>query len=309
MMHLHDPVPDVRDFRGDVHPEIVDILERCLAKDREDRYQSAAELSADLKRAIAYLGGQPTSIRIPKTDGKAPPPSQPKPSDQAQGKPVPVMQSASQPKPPPARTQAPSAPVTQPKPSSSRRGMWLLGAGLVGILCIAAVLVIGNSLFKGILQASDRPTSTFFPTRATDSTTQSVVLNATETVPPTISPTETAIPTDTAIPLTPTPTTPYVLITGIRIENNKYVVDYEVHNFPQSPSLHVHMFFNTVPPEQAGMPGGGPWKLTWGKYGDPPFTQYGPADRPARATQLCSLVANPNHSIQLGTGNCVDLPQ
>jgi hypothetical protein len=123
---------------------------------------------------------------------------------------------------------------------------------------------------------------------------------------PTSSPTNP--PTDTPVPLTPTPTTPYVLITGIRIENNKYVVDYEVHNFPESPSLHVHMFFNTVPPEQAGYPNAGPWKLTWGRYGDPPFTQYGPANRPASATQMCALVANPNHSVILESGNCFDLP-
>ena len=119
----------------------------------------------------------------------------------------------------------------------------------------------------------------------------------------------TVTPTDTPIPSTPTPSTPYVLITGIRIENNKYVVDYEVHNFPESPSLHVHMFFDTVPPEQAGMPNSGPWKLTWGAYGDPPFTQYGPANRPAQATQMCALVANPNHTVILNTGNCFDLPQ
>jgi hypothetical protein len=100
-----------------------------------------------------------------------------------------------------------------------------------------------------------------------------------------------------------------VLITGIWIENNKYIVDYEVYNFPESPSLHVHMFFDTVPPEQAGMPGSGPWKLTWGAYGNPPFTQYGPSNRPVQATRMCALVANPNHSVQLNTGNCVDLPQ
>jgi len=68
------------------------------------------------------------------------------------------------------------------------------------------------------------------------------------------------------------------------------------------------MFFNTVPPEQAGSPASGPWKLTWGQYGDPPFTQYGVANRPAAASQMCALVANPNHSVILGTGNCMDLP-
>jgi hypothetical protein len=97
-----------------------------------------------------------------------------------------------------------------------------------------------------------------------------------------------------------------VVITAIRVDGSFYAVDYEVHNFTDS--LHVHIFFNNVPPEQAGSPGSGPWKLTWGSYGNPPFTQYTIASRPANATQMCSLVANSNHSIQLNSGNCVDLP-
>ncbi|GIK75069.1 MAG: hypothetical protein BroJett021_40570 [Chloroflexota bacterium] len=71
------------------------------------------------------------------------------------------------------------------------------------------------------------------------------------------------------------------------------------------PGDHVHFFFDTVPPEQAGMLGSGPWFV----YGGPsPFTGYGAADRPLGATRLCVLVANPDHSIILGSGNCVDLP-
>ena len=122
-------------------------------------------------------------------------------------------------------------------------------------------------------------------------------------------PTET--PTETPVPYTPTPETPYVVITGISIDSsNYYVVDYEVHNFPSdTPGMHVHMFFNTVPPDQAGVPGSGPWKLTWGRYGDPPFKQYTVSNRPSGATQMCSLVANPNHTVQPNSGNCMDLPE
>jgi hypothetical protein len=69
--------------------------------------------------------------------------------------------------------------------------------------------------------------------------------------------------------------------------------------------MHVHFFFNTVSVEQAGSPGSGPWYL----YGGPrPFTKYSEADRPADATQMCALVANNNHSIIPGSGNCMNLP-
>jgi hypothetical protein len=139
---------------------------------------------------------------------------------------------------------------------------------------------------------------------ATEALTDTAVPEPTATIEPTASPTETTVPP------TPTPDTPYVVITDINLDNNYYyVVDYEVHNYPEgSPGMHVHMFFDTVPPDQAGSPGSGPWKLTWGQYGDPPFMQYGESDKPSGATQMCALVANPNHSVQPNSGNCVDLP-
>ncbi len=84
-------------------------------------------------------------------------------------------------------------------------------------------------------------------------------------------------------------------------------MDYEVFGYRQQlPGRHVHFFFDTVPQREAGVPGGGPWII----YGGPsPFTGYAVADRPASATQMCILVANPDHSVIRGTGNCVDLPR
>jgi hypothetical protein len=92
-------------------------------------------------------------------------------------------------------------------------------------------------------------------------------------------------------------------------ENNNYVVDFDAYNYePALPGEHVHFFFDTVAPEDAGTPGSGPWKL----YGGPsPFTGYAFADRPFGpygAEQMCILVANPDHSVLLNSGNCVKLP-
>jgi hypothetical protein len=71
------------------------------------------------------------------------------------------------------------------------------------------------------------------------------------------------------------------------------------------PGMHVHFFWDTVSQENAGSPGSGPWKL----YGGPrPFDQYRVSDRPTNATKMCALVANANHSIQINSGNCFDLP-
>jgi hypothetical protein len=138
--------------------------------------------------------------------------------------------------------------------------------------------------------------------------TQAVAITPTIGLP-TETPTPTLVPTET---LTPTPTIPvgipFSRINAITIEGDRYVVDYETFEFTEKISattLHVHFFFDTVPPEEAGTPGQGPWKL----YGGPrPFKDYLLSNRPLNATKMCILVANPNHSVQPNSGNCVQLP-
>ena len=127
-----------------------------------------------------------------------------------------------------------------------------------------------------------------------------IAAESTATLPPTDIPTVAPTVTPTYPPL-------YVRINSITVNgSNQYVVEYETFGYTeQLPGQHVHFFFNTVPPEQAGMPGSGPWIV----YGGPrPFTKYRVSDRPANATQMCALVANPNHSVIADSGNCVDLP-
>ena len=321
MMHLNDPVPDVRDFRKDAPPELAEILEKSLAKDRNDRYLSAAEMAADLRRALAYMGGQPTSIRpkptaqpaativeVPTVQpattverSEAVPQPVPKPVAQTVVEPVPAAGSQSQPLPAASSVSAP--PVS--RPAVPRQTILAIGGGLAALLCIGVVFVIGNRVLANIgSPATNTPTQTIALATDTSAATEAAVVLASETPAFTETPAETPTPEVTA-----TPEGPYVAITDIQVQGNLYAVDYVVGNFPEEANLHVHIFFDTVPPEQAGSPASGPWKLTYGVYGDPPFTQYGIANRPAGATQMCSLVANPDHSVILGTGNCVDLPQ
>lgn len=101
-------------------------------------------------------------------------------------------------------------------------------------------------------------------------------------------------------------------INRIWVQDGRYFVDFETFGFtPQLPGQHVHFFFDSVPPEQAGMPGSGPWQLypaAAGQPGSSPFTLLTVASRPPNANQLCILVANADHSVNQGTGNCVALP-
>jgi hypothetical protein len=99
----------------------------------------------------------------------------------------------------------------------------------------------------------------------------------------------------------------YSIIKDITVnEQDLYIVDYETSEYTeQLPGQHLHFFFNTVPPERAGYPSDALWYV-WG--GPRPFNGFLVSDRPEFATQMCILVANPDHSVQPNSGNCFLLP-
>ncbi|MCJ7661847.1 MAG: S8 family serine peptidase [Anaerolineales bacterium] len=95
-------------------------------------------------------------------------------------------------------------------------------------------------------------------------------------------------------------------ITDIQIVNTEFVVSFQTFDFiPQLAGQHVHFFFDSVSPDEAGIPGSGPWKVY---AGSSPFTEYATKDRPEISQQMCILVANPDHSVIQGSGNCYALP-
>ncbi len=319
MMHMNDPVPNARSLNPDVPDALVAVINKALAKNPDQRFQTAAQMAAALRNALTQSSASATSAPVSTMIDESPlaaagPGATMFETPAGKGTivesaPIPTPQGTmveSGPMPAPRGTIVESSPLpAQPaaaRPSPAKKGGLALPAIIGGVLVFGCLLVGGifaaTRLFGGgTASPAEDPSAAVVSTEAP---TEAFSELATE------APTE--IPTETPIPATPTPSTPYVVITNIRVENSVYIVDYEVHNF-DTPGMHVHMFFNNVPPEQAGSPGAGPWKLTWGSYGDPPFTQYILANRPSNATQMCALVANPNHSIQLNSGNCVDLPE
>jgi serine/threonine protein kinase len=395
MMHLSDPVPDLRDLRPGVPAVVVEIIQKAMAKDPADRYQSAAELAAALRTAQAQLRetavkpeamesatvvDDRTTIEAP---GSTPPPL---PEVFRQPDNATLMDSSpgvgSIPASPPAGWQEASPkkaseststgdtgpmPVLRPQTGSQRvistgsRGVsesgshaarqtttpperlrpaqtgqtaanvglpkalpWaLLAAGGAGFLLLA-VLVVGVVLLGLRAGGGDGSNQALLAVQAsqTAGALALIVEAATPTASATSGPTATSTltPTATLQPTvthtqppteTPTVTVPpgilYVRINRISVnDQNRYVVEYETFEYTEVlPGLHVHFFFDTVPPEQAGLPGRGPWIL----YGGPrPFTGYSVSDRPAAAEQMCALVANADHSVQANSGNCFKLP-
>jgi serine/threonine protein kinase len=314
MMHINDPVPNLKHINPEAPDALMAVINKALAKDPNDRYQTAAEMAAAL-RNINVTGAKAASATMidesPLAAGAAATmyerPVESKGTVVESG-PLPtpygtIIESDSYQKPITTGTSSAVRPTTTGYVAPAKKSGLALPLILGGLLVGACVIVGGIFLASNLLGGPTSPTEP--PVVIADNTEAP---SATEE-PITVLPTDTEIPTETPIPFTPTPDTPFVVITGIRSEAGVYVVDYEVNNFPDASNLHVHIFFNNIPPEQAGSPGSGPWKLTWGSYGDPPFTQYIVSSRPSNATQMCALVANPNHSIQLNTGNCVDLPE
>lgn len=339
MMHINDPVPDVKQVNPDVSPQLVAVINKALAKSREDRYQTAGEMAAALK-AVLGLPAEipPTAAAI--SDATVVEEALPAIEEpEAEADPSPgatvveaavvagavqqtahpdTQQTVAEPvTPPPAvpPTPPPAAPA-EPAGSSGIFGIKPLYLIIGGVILIGIILAIvfGGSLFDGgddglpVPVAS--PTDVEQVIEATPSLT-SVPTDTSTPAPPTATFTPTTSPT---ITLTPTQTVPpgipYVRINDITIdEASHYVVEYETFEFIEeisSTTLHVHFFFDTVTPEQAGVPGSGPWIL----YGGPrPFTGYTTSAKPAEATEMCALVANPNHSIQMGSGMCFLLPE
>ena len=181
---------------------------------------------------------------------------------------------------------------------------WMVGAGVLGLLCIIGVVVVGGYAMSNF--SSPEPVETETSTAMVENTATIAPTDTPVPVQPSDTPEPTPVPTDTPLPTATYPPL-YVRINEITLNSSgQYVVAYETFGYTEKlPGMHVHFFFDTVPPEQAGVPGSGPWIL----YGGPrPFTKYRESDRPGAATQMCALVANANHSIIMESGNCMDLP-
>jgi serine/threonine protein kinase len=334
MRHLNDPVPDVRDLRPDIPAEVVAVINKSLEKDRNHRYRSAEEMAGDLRRILSGLevervsSGAPVSATGLPADEPATEVISPAAPDNAT-EPVMVTAAAYTPlnddsdpatlveedatvsdmdmtlpeTPEQAEPAVAASPVVlpeEPRPAvkTSLSPMLLFAGGGIALLLI---LVAGWYLFRNGLTASPIPTATETPTHTPSptSTEAAILLVNTDVPTSTMTPTITPTATQTLPPL-------YVRINNITIRDDRYVVEYETFGYTEIlPGQHVHFFFNTVPPELAGSPATSPWFV----YGGPrPFDGYRLSNRPAAATQMCALVANPNHTIILESGNCLDLP-
>lgn len=57
LMHVNDPIPDIRQHDANIPHSLADIIEKALSKEPEKRYQSAAEMATALETANIQLQG------------------------------------------------------------------------------------------------------------------------------------------------------------------------------------------------------------------------------------------------------------
>lgn len=160
LQHMNDPIPSVRSVDLHLSPAVDKVLQRLMAKDPEDRYQTAQDLISDLElleKAPARL--DPTTIVLPK---------------------IPLA--------------ALDKPKTQPREPEERRlslPLILLVIGLIIIIGGGAYMVgVNNNIFAKIAFL-DLSTETPTPTETSTST---------ETLAPTETATETETETHTPSP-------------------------------------------------------------------------------------------------------------
>jgi serine/threonine-protein kinase len=328
MMHINDPIPDLQEINPDVPHELVAVINKALAKSKDERYQTAGEMAAALNATSERHAIIPPPATLDATIVEEPLPLvgvaaataveatrlEPELTSEET-----AIEAGLPPSPP-----ADSGIAIGEQTTRRIKPLYLIGGGVIIILGLIGIFFGGPFLFNlfsgdsgdGSPEIVVPPTQD--PNQIAMAVTQTLTSTPTDTVtliPPTstTTPTPTTTPTITPSPtLTPTPTVPpgipFARINNITInDQNRYVVEYETFEFIEMIpcNLHVHFYFDTVSQENAGAPNSGPWLA----YGGPrPFTGYLVSDRPAEAKRMCIIVANSNNTIHQNSGYCVDLP-
>ena len=189
---VHEPLPSLLEIDPDLPIDIVQIIEKSLAKSADDRYQSADEFLEAVQAAQMALGERPFGSTVISATRR--------------------MQSEAETLVPEAETAVPEPETAvKPSPSPISTNRWPLYAGL-GVL---ALLIIAGGIWFSQREPSDNdgvvnlPTATIASTEtavveATATTIVEAVVDPTQTVAPTVVEEATAVPTETPIPPTPT---------------------------------------------------------------------------------------------------------
>ncbi|KAA3659702.1 MAG: hypothetical protein DWQ04_21510 [Chloroflexi bacterium] len=144
MKHVNEQPPLPMEFNPDVPLDLQEIVLKALAKNPDDRYQSAKEMSDALK-AVNVDGPKATTGYVPATTPSSPTLSSPPVEVTAPGKTA-VSETID-------TATAPGTGVSTPPPR--KRSPWLyVGIGFIALLVIGGILVL-----SGVLNSDPEPTA------------------------------------------------------------------------------------------------------------------------------------------------------
>lgn len=187
MKHVLESVPNIRVARPDLPPGSETIIARAVAKDRNRRYQSAAQIVADLKRLVSGKAVSLAAASATVQDSVTPGGAYQKRTVQEGAI---VEASIGQSK---VSSPQPSAPIPATSPAETRSGWrkslgqwWFLVVGIVlflVIICFTSVaLLVGNQLIGSpTAESENNPIAVIINTPASDSSSESVADNNDQT--------------------------------------------------------------------------------------------------------------------------------
>ena len=169
------------------------------------------------------------------------------------------------------------------------------------LLAVAAALVLLGGAAFALSPDGEKPTGPG----------SSTTLVAT-TVPPTsVPPASTTVPqvgSSTVPPTTIADPGIQTTIESIAADGDAYEITWAANFAADVDAQHVHLYWDTVGVENAGMQGSGPWELTdVSPYRSENVLR--PGNRPAGATAICITAADAGHSvIDFGVEHCMPAP-
>jgi len=222
MMHLNDPLPDLRQLQPYVPADLVAVIEKALAKDRDARFQSAGEMATALRQVLDRVQSAAdgaTVVEAPQRDEL--------PLDRtvaemrmtrgAPATPAPVTGAAASRDvaaapargTPAVQQQGAGDGVVAPKPTSlagRKLSPAVIGAGIGGAMVLIALALVLSGLFSGDGEkpaGENRDSADAAAALVENATGTAVALASIDT--PTTEPSATVAPTATEEPPSATP--------------------------------------------------------------------------------------------------------
>ncbi len=207
IMHLTAPIPNVLAARADLPAGIQAVIEKAMAKNRDERYATAGEMAEAVQ---AVLNGQKTAVTpepAPVVETESEPKPEPAPTraapvvavepepkvETAAAQPAPAVPPKRDPVPPPAAKPAPTPPAAA---KSGGIPKWIYAAAGVVVIAIIAVIALSGG--------GDDPGDEVEEPVAADVGSEEAVVETAPTIAPATAVPATDVPTVEPTPLEPT---------------------------------------------------------------------------------------------------------